>query len=303
MRKKVFLFGFVCCLVLQANAQINNTIVNDNSSWATLIYGIGAWDIICCVETQYVYFEGDSTTAAVSYKKVFSSADKLHGNINYEGLIREQGKKTYFVPNNFEKEYMLYDFSLEEGMSFEYVEPQVIQEYEYPVSLYVKNVDFVEIGGVQLKQIQFTEPPPYDDIVRVTWIEKIGSLTGLFYPCGMRNPGSNRELLCYFQNDELFYKNPNYSECYYDDPDDIVSVQTIVIDYCSIYPNPVDDILTVFSSNNTISKIEIFDVFGKSVYSQIHKDTINVSSFLKGLYILKVYNTSKQVSVFKIIKK
>jgi hypothetical protein len=301
MRKKVFLSSFVCCLIVQTNAQIfNNTIVNDNSSWAIL------GQVVCpeCpVWTQYVYFDGDSIVASNSYKKVFSCEDKLHENVKYEGLIREQNKKTYFIPANSETEYLLYDFSLEEGMSFEYVEPQVIPEYEFTVSFYVKKVDFIEINGVQLKQIQFTELPPYDDVVRATWIEKIGSLDGFFYPCGMLNPGVKRELLCYFQNDELFYKNSNYSECYYDNPEDITSVQTVVIDDCSIYPNPVDDILTVFSSNNTISLIEIFDVSGKKVYSQTYRDTINVSSFSKGLYLLKIYDANKQISSFKIIKK
>ena len=298
MIKKVFLFGFVCCLIVQTNAQtFNNTIVNDNSSWAIL------GQVVCpeCpVWTQYVYFDGDSIVADYSYKKVFSCDDKLHESVKYEGLIRELNKKTYFMPNNTEKEYLLYDFSLEEGMSFEYVEPY--PEYELPVSLYVKKVDFVEINGVQLKQIQFTEHPLYD-YIRATWIENIGSLHGLFYPCGVLNPGSLRELLCYFQNNELIYKNPNYSECYYDNPEDITSVQTVVIDDCNIYPNPIDDILTVFSSNNTISLIEIFDVSGKKVYSQTYRDAINVSSFSKGLYLLKIYDTNKQISSFKIIKK
>ena len=215
MKTKIFLISFISCLVLQNIQASNNTIVNDNSSWATLGYAVCPE---CPVWTQYVYFDGDSIVASNSYKKVFSCEDKLHENIKYEGLVREQNKKTYFIPVNSETEYLLYDFSLEEGMIFNYMEIP-----EYPVSFYTKYVSSVNINGVYLKQIQFTEPPPYDDIVRATWIEKIGSLNGLFYPCGMLAPGSKRELLCYYQNDELFYKNPNYSECYYDNSEDITS--------------------------------------------------------------------------------
>jgi len=200
-----------------------NTIVNDNSSWATL-------NVVVCPEcpvwTQYVYFDGNSSVAGNSYKKVFSCDDKLHENTKYEGLMREQDKKTYFIPANSKKEYLLYDFSLEEGMSFEYITPQVIPEHEHPVSLYVKSVSFVEINGVQLKQIQLAEVsvPDYGAVC-ATWIENIGSLDGLFYPCGVLVPGVKRELLCYFQDGELFYKNPDYSECYYDKHEEIVSVQ------------------------------------------------------------------------------
>ena len=179
--------------------------------------------IECPVQTQFVYFDGDSIVADYSYKKVFSCNDKLHKNIKYEGLIREQEKKTYFIPNNFKKEYILYDFSLEEGMSFEYVEPQVIPEHEYTQTFYVKKIDFVEINGIKLKQFQLStvSEPDYGSVC-ATWIEKIGSLNGLFHPCGILAPGVKRELLCFSQNNELFYKNPVYSDCYYYSWEDVI---------------------------------------------------------------------------------
>jgi len=296
MKKKWFFITVLYCLVVQGNAQTyNNTIVNDNSSWSVL-------GIVVCPEcpvwTQYIYFDGDSIVAGYSYKKVFSCDDKLHENIKYEGLIREQEQKTYFIPANSETEYLLYDFSLEDGMTFKYIDLL----YQIAVPFYI-HVNFVEINGIQKKQIQLTALPPDDDFVYATWIENIGSLAGLFYPCGMLATGVKRELLCFYQNNDLFYKNPNYSECYYDNPDDITSVQTIVINDCNVYPNPVDDILTVFSSHNTISRNEIFDASGKKVYSQTYKGGIDVSFLSKGLYLLKVYDINAKVSVFKIIKK
>lgn len=302
MKTKIFFISFVCCFALQANAQTSdNTIVNNNSSWATLIYGLGAYNIPCCVETQYVCFDGDSTIAAISYKKVFSYNDKLHENIKYEGLIREQEQKTYFIPAKSEVEYLLYDFSLEDGMNFEY------KSWEFggqePAIFYVSTVDSFEVNGSIKKRIQIKLSSDAERI-EDTWIEEIGSLSGILYPCYRSFvAGSVRELLCYYQDDELFYKNPAYPECYYDNPDDITSVQTIVIDDYNIYPNPVNDALTVFSSHNPILRIEIFDASGKKVYSQAYKDAINVSSFSKGLYLLKVYDINAKVSVFKIIKK
>jgi len=297
MKTKCFFVTVLYCIALQANAQTgNNTVVNDNSTWSVL--GVTVCPE-CPVWTQYIYFEGDSTINGVSYKKVFSCDDKLHENIKYEGLIREQDQKTYFIPANSEAEYLLYDFSLEDGMTFEYIDPF----YQIEISFYA-HVNFVEINGVQLKQIQLAKVsvPDYDTIY-ATWIEKIGSLTGLFYPCGVLATGVKRELLCCYQNDELTYKNPNYSECYYDNPDDITSIPTITIDDYSIFPNPVDKILNVFSSHNTISHIEIFNASGKKVYSQAFEGTINMSSFSNGLYLLKVYDKNANVSDFKIIKK
>jgi len=192
----------------------------------------------------------------------------------------------------------LYDFSLKEGMSFEYTDMWL-----GPTLMHIKRVDFIEINGVQKKRFQLTKQPPYDYHILTAWIENVGSLSGLFYPSGVTPPGSQGELLCYFEDNKLIYKNPNYSECYYDKVEDITSVQTIVTENYKIFPNPVEDVLTMSSLDNTISLIEIYDVLGKKVYSQTYKESINMSSFEKGLYLLKVYDTNEQVSVFKIIKR
>jgi len=98
MRTRYFFITFAYCFILQANAQTNNnTIVNDNSSWAVLGQAVCPE---CPVWTQYIYFDGDSIVANRYYKKVFSCNDKLHENVKYEGLIREQNEKTYFISNN-----------------------------------------------------------------------------------------------------------------------------------------------------------------------------------------------------------
>ena len=157
--------------------------------------------------------------------------------------------------------------------------------------------------GSTKKRIQI-KTVSYADWTLDTWIEEIGSLSGMLNPCYRNFSGGGvRELLCYYQNDELIYKNLAYSECYYDNPDDITSIHTIVIDDYSIYPNPVNDILTIYPSNNMITLIEIFDISGKKVYSNTYKNTIDVSFFSKGVYLLKMYDTNEQFSVFKIIKK
>ena len=496
----------VILFVLPINARItDNTIVNDNSSWAILNVGVCPK---CPVSTQYVYLEGDSIVADISYKKVFSCEDKLHENIKHEGLIREQDKKTFFIPANSETEYLLYDFSLEEGMEFELRNCWTEELYAF---LEVKNIDLVEINGVLKKrmQINYRSSPYYEGSVFDTWIEGVGSLKGIFTSCYIGFTGVSRTLLCHHQNDELIYKNPVYSECYYNVPyqakeyipllerenqwneltenislppgyhyqktyitkigndtiiDDVnyyklltardetasiwledgyvredienrkvyyrttddfeillydfnaqvgeeiqsydlqysrrnvvitvksidyvwiggklrkqMNVHTAVLDvnyaregnhvwiegignmdgflmstmvhrapgsdrilllcFCqdneliykpenitvadcfvwkypqdnsvqsiknnhiNIFPNPVDNIMTVSSLDNTISRVEIYDNLGRKVYSQTYKETIDVSSFSKGLYLLKAYSINEQVSVFKIVKK
>lgn len=288
------------CFICQVKAQTgnNNTIVNDNSTWSVLGRVVAPNGRVW---TQYIYFDGDSIIGINSFKKVFSCDDSLHQNIKYEGLIREEDKKTYFIPVNFDTAYLLYDFSLTEGTVFEYQDYLFQEKY----SLYVKHIDTIEINGVLKTRILLTMPPPYDSLIVDTWIEDIGSLSGIIYVRhNLFLDGVSYALLCYYQDDELAYKNPDYSKCYYDDPKELLLVETnINTSNVAVYPNPTNDYFIISDPNQTISSVEIFDVFGKKVYSQLHGNTIDASSFSKGLYIIKIYSINKQVSVFKIIKK
>jgi len=294
---KKFLFLIFTFVVILCNAQ-NNTIVNDNSSWAILK------EVVCPerpVWTQYVYFDGDSIVAGYSYKKVFSCDDKLHENIKYEGLIREQDKKTYFIIVNSETEYSLYDFSLEEGMVFE----RYVCLSQDTLSLEVKHSDMVEINGILKKRMQITYAPSsfFDNIVD-TWIEDIGSLCGLLHPLHYLCTGELSKLLCYYQGNELIYKHSEYSECYYNN---LSSVQTTKIESYYIYPNPVDEILNISCLNNAISRIEIFDITGRNVYNKrfenySSKYEISVSNLLNGLYFIQIKTEKGQTLSYKFLK-
>jgi len=71
-----------------------------------------------------------------------------------------------------------------------------------------------------------------------------------------------------------------------------------------IYPNPVSDIL-IIESKDTIGSISIFDSSGKLievVNTGENKSKINVNSYTKGKYILKI-ETKNGTQVFPFIKK
>ena len=70
----------------------------------------------------------------------------------------------------------------------------------------------------------------------------------------------------------------------------------------SFFPNPVSNQLKI-SSNIEISKVEIYNILGqKNSFSNINNNTIDFSSFSKGVYMIKVYNGKNIVSTQKIIK-
>lgn len=311
MKAKLLLLLGLCSTVVPRDAEINgqtnsNTLIIPNSSWSVLYYGLGTYNIPCCVSTQYIYFDGDSIVADKTYKKVFSCNDELHENITYEGLIREQDKKTFFLSGGLENEYLLYDFSLEEGMTFEYsshMNPELTA-----VSLYVKTGDTIEINGYPRKRLQLSSSQPEDDWIIDTWIEGVGSLSGILQPCyRLFADGGVRELLCHYKDDEQTYKNPAYSDCYYDKVEDITSTKRVIINGWSVYPNPVNNVLVISSSGETYPFVEFTDISGKTVYAKRldagKEHTVDVSRFASGLYLLCIYDANRLASAFKIIKK
>jgi len=283
MKTKILSISFVCCLVLQANAQTTNTIVNDGSAWSTLSY----W---CCVSgdvlTHYYFFDGDSVMNEKTYKKLFCYNDERHTERYFAGLMREENQKTYFVQfwngQSEGGERLLYDFSLEQGDIFEANSDEI---------LYVLQSDSVLINNRLKKRLI---------IGRDTIIENVGNLGGLLRSYSYAPNSRPTELLCYTENGKLVYQNPKRAKCYYDDN---TSTQTIEITDCNIFPNPVEDVLNISCLNSTIIRTKIFDNAGRQVYNQAYKDTINVSSFSKGLYLLKLYDANGQVFDFKFIKK
>jgi hypothetical protein len=304
MRTKNLFIGFVCCVVLQANAQTtNNTIVNENSVWNILsIETTDGHEPFFPRHTMKIYFDGDSTLNGKTYKKVFHCFDDEFCQYpTFEGLIREENQRTYSVFPNKTEEYLLYDFSVEVGDTIKFYTPRVSIEEEEEFRTFfrkVHSIDYVDVNDVLKKKITLTHPN--SETITDIWIENIGSLYDFYTIIHM--VGYSKVLSCYFQGNELIYKNPEYPNCYYGGREDIPSVQTIAIDDCNIFPNPVDDILHISCLNNAISRVEIFDNLGRQVYSQPYKDKINISSFSKGLYLLKVYDINEQFSVFKIIK-
>ena len=216
MKTKVFFACFVFCFAWQAKAQTtNNTIVNDNSSWAVLHYNPYPLmeELPTYVGTSYIYFEGDSVFNDLIYKKVYSS-DRLHEKGGYNGLIRENDKKTYFIPKNSNEECLIYDFSLEHGTLYE----DYSLESGYSMGPLLVGVDSIDINGSLKKRIRFSL---LNEQIVETWIEGVGSLSGILYPTsGWFYSGGKSDLLCYYQYNDLIYKN-YLPECYYDNLEDL----------------------------------------------------------------------------------
>jgi len=85
------------------------------------------------------------------------------------------------------------------------------------------------------------------------------------------------------------------------------SINSIILNNFSFYPNPAYDMLYLEVSPSIISanaKIEIYDILGKAVLSQKiqkNKTGIDINSFKKGMYLMKLIN-GDEIIVKKFVK-
>jgi len=68
----------------------------------------------------------------------------------------------------------------------------------------------------------------------------------------------------------------------------------------AIYPNPVSEILNIQTDDDVLS-VTVYDILGKSIPAAVNNNQINVSGFIKGMYIINVV-TDKANYVQKFIK-
>jgi hypothetical protein len=69
----------------------------------------------------------------------------------------------------------------------------------------------------------------------------------------------------------------------------------------SIYPNPVQDVLTI-NTQETINSVEVFNINGQKMGVSLNNNTINVSSFSTGVYLLNVELANGSKEVVKFVK-
>ena len=293
--------GFICCLLLQANAQTsNNTIVNKNSVWNILSIQVEDETGVVNIprHTTKIYFDGDSILNSRTYQKVFHCFDDEFCQYpTFEGLIREENQKTYFVFSDETEEYLLYDFSVELDDIIKFDIPGVPMEVEEEFrtfSLQVHSIDYININGVSKKKIELTYPNS-ESIVDI-WAENLGSLNN-FYTIDLRS-GYTKVLSCYFQGNELIYKNPEYPNCYH--TTGISSIEQ----HNNIRYWIHSGILNLEFSTPVTGNISVYNIAGKLLYSnkllnQSHS-SVKMTIFDSGIYLLNIKEDNGELKTLKI---
>ncbi|MCR5645644.1 MAG: hypothetical protein K6F96_04540 [Bacteroidales bacterium] len=222
---KILLLFFLTLSVM-ANAQDFMPLIKENAEWNIVWKATSQWTWLRI--TENFQLEGDTMVDDMLYKKVMrkisSEAPYWHGSTevySLYGLIREEPEgKVFYHPIDQDTVYLLYDFGLNVGdtASMHWCQlPNPSNE----VIIRIDSINTQYIAGTERRVYYVSSKsviPNAEWRWLNTWIEGIGATEGLLYSCHITEAGgiTLHELLCYHENGDLMYINPDYNTCFLD---------------------------------------------------------------------------------------
>lgn len=241
---------------------------------------------------------GDTVINSIVYSKVYELNDTvLNSNAIYHGCLREDSSKRifyigwdYWKMNFFSQEIQLYDFSKTVGDSINYgiwgKQPII-------------SVDSVLIGLTYRKRFE---------VIWDTFIEGIGCTGDLLSPINdiPTKVFTNWDLICFKQDDDILYLNPNYPTCF----TTTVGINENAVNIISeikIYPQPITNIsvIDLTCTKTQFKYLTIYNLLGKTIHHSeiINKKTIQLlrNDFNSGMYLYKLESTYGNIMTGKFI--
>jgi len=231
--------------------------------------------------TYFVKFDGDTIISAFKYRHVFHATNAEFNNKTLKGYVREDSLVGLYFRNLEGNEGLLYKYNLKLGDSvvIQNRSTTLLDSIRYLVS----GVDSILIEGKYKKRYTMVEK--HFEHMPETWIEGIGSSSGIL-GCGSIDVGAATRLLCCYDNNVLIYKNPNYQDCYY-------SIHTALHSVV----NPKSEIIVHLGNTNDMfikspieNCVKIFNSYGifvEAIHILANQEyNLNVSKYSKGIYVI-----------------
>ena len=260
-----------------------------------LLDNTNEWHVTNCYFgclTDVYFTDGDTLVEGNNYKVL----DGFH-YISRSFLLREEvsNQRVYLRKlsgNGIGQEYLLYDFSLQEGDSFEMFNP---------ITPFPENAGNFVVDSIRLRLLEdglayrhyYFSPAPTNNVSDNTcvWVEGVGSLSIINAPSGYPDINGAGQLSCFFKEGDLFYTNL----------DSIAGCSPILGNrppLLALKPQLVVDSeqqLIQLHSGVAFDAIAVYSLTGQIIAEQrISRTTDYVGSLnlAKGMYFLSVANTA-----------
>ena len=308
MKKNYLLTGLILfCLVQTTIAQPYPSIFGKNTTQFNVFFPFMAWKGTMDYDpelgegsTEYCFFEHGNDTI---FNDQTYQIGVVLGSGNYITYVREDTLtgKVYSYASKCNEEYLVCDFSLNEGDTFKLQRCQQ-NSMESDGSIVVNAV--VNIEG---KKVIYFEDFILDGVYKIYFIEGVGATFGTIgyrHEYSASAPGVNI-LLCVHKDEELIYiRNPESSygcDYQYGTNIDEHSKNTL-----NLYPNPAYSTFQIKGIDDFQNvSIVIYNIYGEIVRQKqaVNKeDAIHIEDLCKGVYIVSISTENRMVSKCKLIK-
>ncbi|MFZ6053181.1 T9SS type A sorting domain-containing protein [Halocola ammonii] len=229
-------------------------------------------------------------------------------------LIREEEGKWFLKNTEWEEqaldEFPLYDWTAEVGDTI--LSTSVYEIENGPMALRVDSINEQEYFDGSTRKVFHLTNLEINMIFPVVWNEGIGPLNdALLNAAGTSLADGGEFLICAHHGSTQVYESiwadglANYENCMWDP----VGVEEIKQTELEVFPNPVNDILSVRVVDGKFgktSKIEIADLHGRIVLSEESARGKNIieldlSSLNAGVYLLRMTTENSKTLTEKIV--
>ncbi len=276
-----------------------------SQDYKPLLDNFNEWHFTTCYFgclTDVYYTNGDTIVDGFPHKVL----DGFH-YISRTFLLREDiaNRQVFLTKVNpgGNSVYLLYDFTLQEGESFEMlnpISPFPLQAGEFVLdSIRLRTLE----DGNDYRHYYFS--PDINNTIsdnNCIWIEGVGSLSLINAPSGEPNINGAGNLSCFFKNGSLFYSNlDSISGC-----EPLLSINDIL--------KPMDGLvianareINTFEVQNAmeVTSIEVFDLSGKNLMSVDNNGNNNIpidlSKMSSGLYLVLAKDSFGHAKTLKAI--
>ncbi|WP_310991959.1 T9SS type A sorting domain-containing protein [Aequorivita marina] len=294
MKQKLLLISFILFGV-SVMAQNYRPVLDELNEWHVTSCYFGC-------HTDVYFTDGDTLVNGKSYKIL----DGYH-YISRTFLLREDiaSKKVYLnlIDPRYNEEYLLYDFTLNEGDVFNMQNPISPFPEDGGPFLLDSIVAKPLVDGANYRHFYFSPTPGNTSSTNnAVWVEGVGSLSLINAPGGKPNINAAGHLSCFFKNTEVFYAN-------LDSIDDCIPL------HLQVKNNKLQDLVLskqnnsdecVLTNAQNVKKITVFNLSGKKLDEKINNGntslTFNLSGYQNGLYIILASGIGNTQRAFKINK-
>jgi hypothetical protein len=290
LKNKLLLLALVFCLSQASRAQSYHPFITSDTL---------TWNILFSGDQDYYDFQkimaGDTVIGHRQYMEL------IGGRILDTVFVREANKRVFFRSNSayFKDtgEYVLYDFNLQPGDTFNYI--SYAFRSHFPVHLTLVTIDSIQLDkGQYRKHFQFdaTSSQLEHQTERREWIEGMGDIANPVYMEDVFAGWGHNYVTCFFDGDTVLWHSDFWYPGYCNRR---VSIKQQESRHLSInlYPNPSTDLLHIDGLPNAINESCYQVVNMKGLVVQRGKLSnsspyLNISGLKNGIYRLEINTES-----------